>query len=77
MRRRIDDADRRVAWLEITAKGVALLERADSVMRNDFAVALSDWSRADRRRLADLLDRFRADLLRTRTDAEGWSVDKA
>jgi DNA-binding MarR family transcriptional regulator len=77
IRRATDPDDRRVAWLTTTAKGRALLERVDEVVRNDFAVALDDWEPADRAALAALVDRLHRDLLRTRTDDTGWAVRKA
>ena len=43
---------------------------------NDYAVALGDWSAADRATLATLLDRLRVGLLHTRADESGWSVRK-
>ncbi len=74
--RTADPDDRRVARLAITGDGLALLRRVRAVMLNDFDVALSDWSSYDRRLLADLLERFREDLLAARTDETGWSVRK-
>ena len=76
--KRVSDADdRRATRLIVTAKGRAALARVDAVMLNDFDVALSDWRVTDRHALALLLDRFREDLLRTRTDETGWSVHKS
>lgn len=76
VRRAADDNDRRAAWLTVTVKGRNVLDRLDAVIMNDFDVALGDWSEEDRSTLARLLDRFRTDLSRTRTDASGWSIDK-
>jgi DNA-binding MarR family transcriptional regulator len=72
--REIDDADRRVAWLTLTDEGTTLLRRVDDVALHDFDVALADWSPADRARLAQLLARFREDLLANQLDESGWSV---
>ncbi len=74
--RTMDRDDRRVAWLSVTVKGRRVRERVRDVILNDFDVALGDWSVADRTLLAELLDRFRTDLLRARVDDSGWSVDK-
>jgi DNA-binding MarR family transcriptional regulator len=62
--------------LTVTAAGRALLDRTRAVALNDFDVALGDWSRDDRRQLAELLERFRHDLLAARTDESGWTIDK-
>jgi DNA-binding MarR family transcriptional regulator len=72
--RAIDDTDRRVAWLAITAEGETLLARVDDVALHDFDVALADWAPTDRARLGQLLERLRADLLATQLDESGWSV---
>jgi len=74
--RKVDPSDRRVAKLTVTEEGRHVLMRTREVALNDFDVALGDWSKADRARLAALLDRFRADLLAARVDATGWSVGK-
>jgi DNA-binding MarR family transcriptional regulator len=74
--RSADDGDRRVAWLSLSETGRQLLDRVRSVALNDLAVALDDWSADDRAALALLLQRFRDDLLRTRTDESGWSIGK-
>jgi DNA-binding MarR family transcriptional regulator len=75
--RAIDPSDRRVAYLEVTAAGDALLARVRAVALNDYAVALEDWSDGDRTQLVELLDRFRDALLAAETDDSGWSVRKA
>ena len=72
--RTTDPDDRRVGWLEITAKGRKLRERLREVALNDFDVALSDWSSTDRSRLAELLDRLRVALLDAQVDESGWAV---
>lgn len=76
IRRTTGPDDRRVSWLTSTARGRGVLERIDEVVRNDFAVALGDWTDDDRERLGELLARFRTDLLHTRTDETGWAVGK-
>lgn len=76
VKRTADENDRRVNRLTLTSKGRNALERIDDVILNDFDVAMSDWSSADRKELAELLDRFRNALRHTRTDATGWSVGK-
>ena len=42
--RTADAADRRVAWLRVTATGQRLLDGARDVVLHDFDVALGDWS---------------------------------
>ena len=74
--RAVDPIDRRIARLTATAKGRKLLDRVREVSLNDFDVALSDWSAADRARFAELLDRFRSGLLQAQVDERGWSVHK-
>lgn len=73
VRRAVDADDRRVAWLDLTAEGRRLLDRARDVALHDFDSALADWTQADRSRLAMLLDRFRYALLAAEVDEEGWS----
>ncbi len=73
--RDVDPADARIARLRVTRAGERALERARDVMLNDYRVALRDWSRADRDRLAELLEVLRDDLLRTRADESGWSIE--
>ena len=74
--RKVDASDRRIARLTITEEGRHVLMRTREVALNDFDVALGDWSKAERARLAALLERFRGDLLAARVDETGWSVDK-
>ncbi len=73
--RDVDPADARIARLRTTRAGERALERARDVMLNDYRVALRDWSRADRDRLAELLAVLRDDLSRTRADESGWSIE--
>jgi DNA-binding MarR family transcriptional regulator len=75
--RAADPADARVARLSVSDEGRGVLARVREVSLNDFDVALADWSPADRRRLGELLERFRTALLEARTDESGWSVRKA
>jgi len=75
--RSVDPEDRRVARLAITAAGKRVLAKVRAVALNDYAVALEDWSAADRAHLAELLDRLRRSLLAAETDESGWSVGKA
>ncbi len=69
-------SDRRVSQLGLSEAGRDVLLRTRDVALRDFEVALDDWTPADRRRLAVLLERLRADLLRARVDESGWSVGK-
>jgi DNA-binding MarR family transcriptional regulator len=72
--RSTDAEDRRVALLSITDAGLDVLRRVREVQLNDLSTALAHWNEDDRTALADLLDRFRTDLLAVRTDETGWSV---
>ena len=74
--RSVDPADARVARLSASEEGRAVLARVREVSLNDFDVALGDWVPADRKRLAELLERFRKALLEARTDETGWSVPR-
>lgn len=74
--RQPDVADRRAARLTVTQAGRRMLRRLRDVALNDYDVALSDWEPAERARLGAMLERLRADLLRTHADASGWAVDK-
>lgn len=75
--RSTDAADRRIARLTTTAKGRKLLDRVRDVSLNDFDVVLRSWSQADRTRFAELLDRFREELLAGSVDEQGWSIPAA
>ena len=72
--RDIDPADARIARLRAPRAGERALERPRDVMLNDYRVALRDWSRADRDRLAEVLAVLLDDLMRTRADESGWSI---
>jgi DNA-binding MarR family transcriptional regulator len=72
--RSADPADARFAHLSATEEGRAVLARVREVSLNDFDVALGGFTLEERRRLAELLERFRNALLEARTDARGWSV---
>lgn len=61
--RSTDDADRRVAWLEVTDQGRAVLERIHGQRQADAELVLADWSADDVATLAALLDRFKASML--------------
>lgn len=74
--RELDPADARIARFRMTTAGARALERARDVMLNDYRVAVRDWSPADRERLAALLATLRADLVRTRADESGWSIER-
>lgn len=62
VRRTADPGDRRVSLVELTAKGRKMAEGLRAVGVRHLEVALADWSEADGRTLAALLDRFVADL---------------
>jgi DNA-binding MarR family transcriptional regulator len=61
--RTADDTDRRVAWLEVTDEGRAVLERIHRQRRDDVDFVLGDWSAKDRADLARLLERFKQSML--------------
>ena len=71
--RTADPADGRSSLLSLAPEGARLLARVREVARNDFDAALDDWSDADRRDLAQLLDRFRRALVAAEVDDRGWS----
>lgn len=75
--RSADPDDGRAVLLRTSAEGRKLLRRVADVALNDYDVALSDWTTADRALLGTLVDRLRMDLLRIETDADGWSVRKS
>jgi DNA-binding MarR family transcriptional regulator len=74
LRRTVDAKDRRVARLTITATGRRVLASLAEAGLNDIDVALADFLPADRRALADLLDRFRKGMLAARIDERGRVV---
>jgi DNA-binding MarR family transcriptional regulator len=57
--RTADEADRRVAWLDATAHGRALLDRVHGLRRDDIEFVLGEWPARDRTELARLLDKFK------------------
>ena len=61
--RSTDEADRRVAWLEATDAGRAVLDRIHGQRRADAELVLADWSADDVEALATLLDRFKHSML--------------
>lgn len=74
VRRTSADGDRRVVRLEATADGRQLLDQVRAVGLHDLDVALTGWSAADRRRLAELLDRLRRGMYAARVDVSGWAL---
>jgi DNA-binding MarR family transcriptional regulator len=67
--RTTDEADRRVAWLEVTDEGRAVLERIHGQRRADAELVLRDWSSKDVRDLARLLARFQQSMTDTSSAA--------
>lgn len=65
IRRSRSTDDRRVALLELTAKGRRIAERIRRVTLQHLEEALREWSEVDERTLARLIDRLVADLRRT------------
>jgi DNA-binding MarR family transcriptional regulator len=68
-----DPADRRSSLVVLSTEGRRLLDRVRAVARNDYDVALADWSDEDRATFAALLDRFRRSLEAAGVDDRGWS----
>jgi DNA-binding MarR family transcriptional regulator len=58
LRRFADQHDGRRSLLQLTAKGRAHLDRVRRFRREQFALAMKDWSEEDRRTFAELLARF-------------------
>jgi DNA-binding MarR family transcriptional regulator len=65
VRRSRSPDDGRVALLELTAKGRQIAERIRAVTVQHLEEALRDWSDADERALARLIERFIDDLVAT------------
>ncbi len=61
--RTTDDADRRVAWLEVSDEGRAVLERIHGQRRADARLVLDDWPAKDVSELARLLQRFQHSMI--------------
>ena len=64
--RAVGGDDRRVALLSLTPKGRRVVERTTEVWLADYALALEEWSAADRATLGELLERLRTDLSKSR-----------
>ncbi|EFC81898.1 MarR family winged helix-turn-helix transcriptional regulator [Parafrankia sp. EUN1f] len=75
--RSADGADRRVARLAPTEHGEALLAAVREVGLHDIGVALDGFTAAERRHLAELLDRMRVGMLDAQVDPTGRSVPPA
>ncbi|WP_054564249.1 MarR family winged helix-turn-helix transcriptional regulator [Frankia sp. R43] len=72
--RSADGTDRRVARLAPTEHGEALLAAVREVGLHDIGVALDGFTAAERRQLAELLDRMRLGMLDAQVDPTGRSV---
>ena len=66
--RTVDDSDRRVTRLSVTAAGRRALERVERSAIDTLASALESWSADDRALLAQLITRLNDDLTTTRLD---------
>ena len=64
--RTTDEADRRVAWLDVTDAGRSVLERIHGQRRTDAERVLQDWSVDDVAELARLLTRFQRSMIDAR-----------
>jgi DNA-binding MarR family transcriptional regulator len=71
--RESDANDGRRSWVCLSDEGATLLEHVDAVSMQDFAVATSRWTHADRAALAQLMTRLRLDLERLQFDESGWA----
>ena len=69
--RTVDQADLRRAWVSVAPAGRRLLTALDNVSTQDYIVATSEWTDADRAALAELLVRLKRDLQRLRFDENG------
>lgn len=58
-----DPSDRRVAWLDVTDAGRALMLRIRSRVNRNVEAALATWSAEDRETFGKLLERFRQSVL--------------
>lgn len=65
LRRASDARDGRKVVLEVTRAGAALRERGSELTRDRIALAIADWSAADRAQFAALFDRFAAAMTAT------------
>jgi DNA-binding MarR family transcriptional regulator len=77
LRREVDAADRRKAWLAVTREGDETLHRLQNLAMQWYEVAISEWTPDEQRALGDALARFRIDLQRLEFDAEGRAVGLA
>ena len=69
--RTVDETDLRRTWVSVAPAGRRLLDALDTVSTQDYIVATSEWSAADRAALGQLLVRLQRDLQRLRFDDTG------
>lgn len=74
VRRSPSPEDRRVALLALTADGRRMAQRIRDVSVQHLDAALHDWSGAEQRRLASLMQRLVDDLVATPVDPRGDGV---
>jgi DNA-binding MarR family transcriptional regulator len=72
--RETDPADRRKAWLSITAEGDEMLHRLQHVATQWYETAISEWTPDEQQALGTILARFRHDLQRLEFDDVGRAV---
>src|SRR4051794_25241289 len=72
--RETDPADRRKAWLSITAEGDEMLHRLQHVPTQWYEIAISEWTPDEQQALGSMLARFRPDLQRPEFDDAGRAV---
>jgi DNA-binding MarR family transcriptional regulator len=65
-----DSADRRVQLVVLSPAGAAMLDRLRASTGESVAKAMSGWTVADLRTLAEMLSRFRTDLAQLSSGAE-------
>jgi DNA-binding MarR family transcriptional regulator len=74
LERRADPADGRASLLALTDRADAVLAEHNRIRLDHFATMLDDWSDADLRRFATLLQRFTADY---ESAQKNWLNDRA
>ena len=69
--RSVDEQDKRVAVVAVSAAGRKVLDRIHRLRRRDLEVVLDGWDEHDRAELARLLDQFRSSMTRNNQASGG------